>query len=505
MPIHASSFPPRYRITRWTVQALFLALFVVLFLLTRYSRPGWLANLFFRIDPLVLLVTGIAQRVLLVGLLPALAVVVGTLVFGRYFCGWVCPLGTAVDIADSIIPHRSKAVCFPNGKYVVLLFLVCAAILRASFLHFFDPLVIMERTLALAAYPSIGYLAGWLGKVRPAAFTETLIAASTFVLILGLGYFGRRFWCRNLCPLGGLLALFSKLAPFKFRFTKAECRDCGLCDKVCPTRAIDSRQSRLDSGECIACFACRSECPDSGIRYGPSLKPAGVDIGRRQALAAIGSALVAAPLARAFVHPKLSGRLIRPPGAIPEPDFLNQCLRCGMCMKVCPTNGLQPCVFEAGLNGLWTPKLVPRIGGCEKNCNMCGQVCPTSAIRRLGLEEKTFARMGTAVVDKMRCIAWADDKHCLICDEACPFDAIAAISEPGGLALKPKVDDRICVGCGLCEARCPIEGPGAIQVWSIGEERKRAGSYVTEEKRSLRECGSEKPEELPSGFILDDN
>ncbi|UCG44380.1 MAG: 4Fe-4S binding protein [candidate division WOR-3 bacterium] len=487
------------------MQALFLALLVVLFLLTRYSSPGWLAGLFFRIDPLILLVTGIAQRVLLVGLLPGLAVVVGTLVFGRYFCGWVCPLGTMVDVADSVIPHRRQAISIPNGKYVVLLFLVSSAILRASFLHFFDPLVIMERTLALVAYPSVGYLGGWLGSIRPAAFTETVIAAGTFVLILGLGYFGTRFWCRNLCPLAGLLALFSKLAPFRFRFTEAECRDCGLCDKACPTGAIDSSQSKLDPGECIACFACRYECPDAGIRYGRDPKPAPIDIGRRQALAAIGSALVAAPLARAFVHPKLSGRLIRPPGSIPEPEFLNRCLHCGMCMKVCPTNGLQPCLFEAGLNGLWTPKLVPRIGGCEKNCNMCGQVCPTSAIRRLGLEEKTFARMGTAVVDRRRCIAWEQDKSCLICDEACPFDAITIAGVPGEQVNGPVVDEEICVGCGLCEARCPIEGPSAIQVWSIGEERKRTGSYITAQKRSRRECGSQKTEELPSGFILDDN
>jgi len=174
-------------------------------------------------------------------------------------------------------------------------------------------------------------------------------------------------------------------------------------------------------------------------------------------------------------------------------------------MRVCPTNGLQPCVFEAGLNGIWTPKLVPRIGGCEKNCNMCGQVCPTSAIRRLGLEEKTFARMGTAVVDRRRCIAWEQDKSCLICDEACPFDAITIASVPGELVNGPVVDEQICVGCGLCEARCPIEGPAAIQVWSIGEERRRTGSYITAQKRSWRECGSEKTEELPSGFILDDN
>lgn len=173
-------------------------------------------------------------------------------------------------------------------------------------------------------------------------------------------------------------------------------------------------------------------------------------------------------------------------------------------MKVCPTNGLQPCILQAGINGLWTPRLIPRIGGCEKNCNKCGQVCPTGAIRKLSLEEKTYAKMGTAVIDKSRCIAWEQDKVCLICDEACPFNAISSFNETiqGKTLLRPFVDERICTGCGLCEARCPIDGPGAIEVFSINEERKNKGSYITKEKQELRAC-EEKPEDIPSGFILE--
>jgi formate hydrogenlyase subunit 6/NADH:ubiquinone oxidoreductase subunit I len=173
-------------------------------------------------------------------------------------------------------------------------------------------------------------------------------------------------------------------------------------------------------------------------------------------------------------------------------------------MKACPTNGIQPAILEAGLNGIWTPRLVPRIGGCEKNCNLCGQICPTEAIRKLPLEEKTFARMGTAVMDRTRCIAWEQDKVCLICDEACPFNAISSLNETVRevTILRPFIDERICTGCGLCEARCPIEGDAAIQVFSIGEERIRSGSYITEEKKRLRAC-EKRVEDIPSGFILD--
>ena len=160
--------------------------------------------------------------------------------------------------------------------------------------------------------------------------------------------------------------------------------------------------------------------------------------------------------------------------------------------------------MEAGVVGLWTPRLAARIGGCEKNCNMCGQICPTSAIRNLPLEEKTYAKMGTAVIDRSRCIAWEQDKVCLICDEACPYNAISSLNETirETTLLRPFVDERICTGCGLCEARCPIEGRAAIEVFSIGEERKRRGSYITEEKVRLRTC-EEKVEDIPSGFIIE--
>jgi ferredoxin len=172
-------------------------------------------------------------------------------------------------------------------------------------------------------------------------------------------------------------------------------------------------------------------------------------------------------------------------------------------MKVCPTNGLQPCLFEAGLDGLWTPRLVPRIGGCEKNCNRCGQVCPTSAIRNLSLEEKSYARLGTAVIDRSRCIAWEQDKTCLICDEACQYNAITSRTEAmQGIRLtRPYVDERICMGCGICESRCPIDGRSAIEVYSMGEERKRTQFYVTPERRWLRDSTLIK-DDIPSGFML---
>ncbi len=493
----------RHRIRRWIIQIFFFVLFIFLFIQTKYGQDVIFQNLFFRFDPLILIVLSIAYRTLVTSALVSLFLIVGTFIFGRFFCGFICPLGTTIDIFDSFIKRKEKKISPKNGKYLILLFLVLSAIIGSSFVHFFDPLSILERSLTLIIYPVITYIIGIFTALTPAVYTETVLALIIFAIILGLGFITPRFWCRNLCPLGGMLAIISKFSLFKVTFLEG-CTECGICGSVCPTGAIDFEMKKIDSAECIDCLRCQHECPQSVIRYKLHMSFVSFDIKRRHIITAIGTGFLAAPLSRFLIHSDLSKRLIRPPGSIPEPDFLNACVHCGMCMKICPTNGLQPCLFEAGVNGLWTPRLVPVIGGCEKNCNMCGQVCPTSAIRKLSLEEKTYAKMGSAVIDRSRCIAWEQDKVCLICDEICQYNAISSLNETvrDVTILRPFVDERICTGCGLCESRCPIEGPSAIQVYSIGEERKRFGSYITEEKKKLREC-EKKVEDIPSGFIID--
>lgn len=495
-----------HRFVRWIIQFFFLGLFIFFFLQTRFNLPVRLQNIFFRFDPLVLLITSIAFRTVIAGALLGIIILILSLIFGRFFCGFICPLGTVIDIFDALIfrtrPVR-KIIPLKNLKYMILIFLAISAVTGVSFLHFFDPLVIMERSLTLLLYPVLSFFASQFILITNAVFTETLIALFFFLSILGLGFIAGRFWCRNLCPLGSLLSLFSRFSLFKFTILEA-CKDCGICENICPTKAISIEEKAIDPAECISCLRCLHECPHQTIAYKKHLAPGPLNIKRREFVTSIAASIIAVPMASSFLHRRLKGRLIRPPCSIREKDFLNVCLHCGMCMKVCPTNGLQPCILDAGINGLWTPKLVPRIGGCEKNCNKCSQVCPTGAIRKLSLEEKTYAKMGTAVIDKSRCIAWEQDKVCLICDEACPFNAISSLNETvqDKKLLRPFVDERICTGCGLCEALCPIDGSGAIEVFSIGEERKNKGSYITKEKKSLRAC-EEKPEDIPSGFILE--
>ncbi len=173
-----------------------------------------------------------------------------------------------------------------------------------------------------------------------------------------------------------------------------------------------------------------------------------------------------------------------------EKDFLDACLRCGECMKGCPTQALQPSLLQAGLEGMFTPVLTPRVGACEEQCNLCGQICPTGAIRSLPLIEKQYAVIGNATIERNLCIAWEQGKVCLICDEVCPYDAVEfkLVKDELGTIKRPFVIEEKCVGCGQCEKGCPVNGPAAIHITPVNEVRKNTGSYVTEKVKRLREA-----------------
>jgi ferredoxin len=142
-----------------------------------------------------------------------------------------------------------------------------------------------------------------------------------------------------------------------------------------------------------------------------------IDIGRRNVIGAAVVGLAGGMLMKG--NPLDSGRtyntgIIRPPGSLSEVEFLDKCIRCGECMKVCPTNAVQPMMLEGGLEGLWTPVLKQKLGYCEYKCNMCTQVCHTDAIRKLTLEEKQKVKIGLAYVDRSRCLPWAYGKLCQV-------------------------------------------------------------------------------------------
>ncbi|MDY6904495.1 MAG: 4Fe-4S binding protein [Thermodesulfobacteriota bacterium] len=486
-------------------QLAFLVLFLFLFRKTDYTGTDtipYAVNIFFRWDPLVAASVMLAAKTFIALLLPALFIVLLTLVFGRAFCGWICPLGTLIDSAGHVIkPVKPTPVKWRAGKYIILAVVLIAAAFGVQLIGFADPFAILVRGATIAIDPLLyGLTSGffntlyfhapaWVSAVSEpvySVFKETLLPYKqgtfylpflSFAILAGvflLEFLGRRFWCRNLCPLGGMLALISRFSFFR-RIPLNACKSCQSCKTECRMTAFGD-DNKMMAEECNLCMDCLEYCPDTITRFRFS-KPknrAPVDLNRRHLVAA-GLAGLALPFlskidaTAAAPHPWL----IRPPGALPEEDFLKTCVRCGECMKVCIQNALQPVVLEQGLDGMFTPRLVPRLGYCEFNCTLCGQVCPTGAIQKLSLKEKQSFIIGRAYFDKNRCLPYADQTPCIVCEEHCPThdkaikfrEKTIQTSDGTKQALKqPYIVNNLCIGCGICEARCPLEGNAAVRV-----------------------------------------
>ena len=240
--------------------------------------------------------------------------------------------------------------------------------------------------------------------------------------------------------------------------------------------------------ECFGCWNCGAECPSGALDFkfgSPTKAPTEgkLDISKRNVLTSAAAGLGALFMMR--ITPQAQARafnpdLVRPPGALAEREFLKRCIQCGACMKVCPTNALHPTFLEAGLEGLWTPMLVPTLGYCEDECSRCGQVCPTGAIELLPLEEKKKFKIGLAAFDRDRCLPFAFERECLVCEEHCPIPTKAiyftneeiSLRDGGTKVLKqPRVDPDLCNGCGVCANVCVFVDRPAVYITSANETR----------------------------------
>ncbi len=489
---------------RWIrrgVQVAFLIGFIVLLWRTQWPLPeGIPRQIFLRADPLAALVAWLSPTpVALKIFIPALVVLVTGMVFGRFFCGWVCPLGTTIDISDYLFFRRRKQrndLSRPTWKYYVLAATLVAALFGTQLAWLGDPIPLLTRTWATVIRPLalVGYsavvIAGQpllramgmrLMPVEAPTFNLSVLTALFFAGILLLGLISRRYWCRSLCPLGALFALVCRFGIIRRRVGDL-CVKCGRCASNCKMDAIDREEpAHTRTAECILCGDCL-DCPHPGATsIGVTLdmgeNTAEVDLSKRHALAAmvIGGAyglIVQVTPRRHHYHDKL----IRPPGAIlrradgsprrmTEEEFRDLCIRCGLCMRACPTAAIQPASTEAGVDGFFTPMIVPRIGWCAQNCNACGEVCPTGALNPFRVEEKPQIHIGLATIDQSKCLAWRrGDLYslCLVCAEHCAYGAVEVREYEG--ERRPFVNPDVCVGCGECEHVCPVGPEAAITV-----------------------------------------
>ncbi|NIT35300.1 MAG: 4Fe-4S binding protein [candidate division Zixibacteria bacterium] len=469
-----------------------------------------------RFSPLLAVSAAAASRAIIAAFWPALIVVGLTLLLGRAFCGWVCPVGTALDAGDFVIgkvfrkrKREGETVRHRRWRTLLLIALVVFTAFGIPLAGWFDPLSLFPRTLAASIIPygntaldkttlllyKVPALEGAAFAVRQRVVPENvtlfsghLLITSAFVALVLLGLIRRRFYCRYVCPTGALLAVVGWASPFGRRVAAQECTECKRCRNVCRMGAIGGSGETTAQAECNLCMDCLTACRTQRASFGFGRKRAPENptswapaLTRRDFLAAAGASLAAAPTLFAVDRGVASDLfLIRPPGAREEGEFLARCVRCGECIRVCLTQGLAPVHFEAGLTGLWTPRLVPRVGYCEYLCTLCTQVCPSDALEPLSEEQKKKEVIGIALIDRTACLPWAKEEDCNVCEEMCPT-APKAIELRGQGRLKPHVLAELCVGCGICEYACPVEGPAAIRV--VGDPTR---AHVTDGRRAAR-------------------
>ncbi len=489
---------------RRAVQLGFLALFFVLLTLTVWPLGSVALGVFLGADPLIALNSAVNGVWLWPGWL-ALGMLLLPLVAGRAFCGYVCPTGTLIETTT---PSEGPGRLSANARrrlrlapWFVLIGALGLVLFASGAYLFFDPLATLTRTATVLLYPlldrllrltgDVAYLApplrpsvdvmtgAFTGRIvfaRPLVYGMQVVVLAVFSAMLALSWVEPRMWCRHLCPLGALLGFVGRFALVGRTVDEDACISCGACARTCPMDAISDDFLATDTSRCQSCYACADVCPRDAVHVGARPSRRLYSPSRRSALAAGGLAA----LGGFFVFTGLSrrtrdARLVRPPGGRAEPELLALCSRCGQCMKVCPTNVLQPAVSAAGFEGVFTPQMDYRVGSCEWSCNECGKVCPTGAIQALTLPAKRRTVIGRAYIDRNRCIPWADYKTCLVCQELCPVPDKAIVITPAevngfdGKPVKlgrPEVVAERCIGCGVCENACPVAHRAAIEVYA---------------------------------------
>ncbi len=498
------------RITQIRVvsQIFFLLLFLFFAFVTQFGYlRGYPVALFLEADPLVAIATAITTHTLYRGLLWSLVILVPTLLLGRFFCNWICPYGSLHQFIGRLFNRRGVKEGIESNryrpvfalKYYILIGMLVAAACGSLQVGLLDPLSLFFRSVTLAVLPAVDLATGWI-YIQPFVHQFAWVVGFLLFFFLSANLLLPRFFCRVLCPLGATLGLLSRFSLWRIDRDTEKCDNCRLCQERC--EGASDPHARLRKAECVVCLNCLDDCPREALSFkmlpSPVREVAPPDLNRRRVIFAGLTGLLFFPFSRSSgdLTKNFKKEVMRPPGAVAEPEFLARCTKCDQCIRVCPTNVLQPALMEAGLEGIWTPLMNMKTGYCELHCTLCGQVCPTGAIQKISIPQKLglgeFAdlgpvRTGTAFFDQGRCLPWAMDIPCVVCQEVCPISPKAIFSREVELTdrwgkkiklTRPYVDPKLCNGCGICEHECPVKDLRAIRVTAVGETRSRERSLL---------------------------
>lgn len=505
------------------------------------------AEAFLAIDPLLSLSTAIAARSWVWSLVCATGILLACIFIPRGFCGYLCPLGTLIDVFDWAVGRRvTRFRVADDGwwvhiKYYVLLATLAASVGGVLISGFVAAIPVITRGMLFTFGPlQAGWSRGW--HQMPPMNAGHVLSLALFAGVLGLGFFKPRFWCKYVCPSGAVFSL-GNLFRATERKVESSCINCNKCVEICPFDAIKPDFTTRTT-DCTLCQTCGGVCPVHAIKFVDRWDYVGLKVlndpptgetplGRRGFMgtaaglvAGLAGGAAATAVAKTW-GPDLADpdapRPVRPPGSVPEEQFLQMCIRCGECFKACPNDVLQALGFEQGLAGLWTPRVAADWAGCESSCNACGQVCPTGAIRALPLAEKKVCRMGLAEVNLQTCLPYAGREACQLCVDECIHAGYNAIEftrvgtetnadgQPveGSGFLAPVVLADKCVGCGLCQTRCYginvaekkllVESAIIIAAGANKEDRLMSGSYIELRQREQQARDADQQHSLPAG------
>ncbi|MDR0620735.1 MAG: 4Fe-4S binding protein [Deltaproteobacteria bacterium] len=368
-----------------------------------------------------------------------------TLIFGRFFCGFLCPLGALMDLTVFV---RSK-------------------VKRRPFTY-------VPSRLYRIFLPALLLIAFWIGFPYPYSQLEPyslfVSGHELLLLVILLAVFKGRAYCELLCPTGLVLRLFSNQSLLAFRLDQASCLNCGACQKACPASCLDAPNKSVDRGRCLLCLECASVCPNGSLKYGLA-KGEKPRPGRRGFIKLAGAAALAAGAhftgeglrAKTFGQPEKNP--ILPPGALSLAHFNAHCTLCHTCVSACPNRALQPSHSTTPVLTA-KPLLSPYDGFCQYDCLVCGQVCPSGALLPLSLDSKHVTRLGLAALDRPECVVVKNGTSCGACAELCPTGAVRMAPGPSGRD-EPTMDQDYCVGCGACQKACPVRPIAAIVVTGL--------------------------------------